>query len=286
MNQEATTLYALELSARQSARTLEQAVRHRAVVELRPRIAPDDEPIHCRLEAVAACDASPGRGPCLRLVPLAPGEHPDDDLDDDHDDVPRERVPGRAAPLETYARLVGTYCDATLRLGEHRYVFSTDVVGVRARPSVGSPELHVARPDVLQVRQRRRFWRFEPAQSAQVHLRWSTNDQPFGTGVGWLCNVSPDGLACRVQMRVADQLQIGDELRADLALVPGESEPIHVEVALCNKTPGGSEGAMILGLQVLRGEGHEDSARGAELLRRQLLSRYAPIADASTGEDR
>jgi len=254
--------YAIDLSSRQTTRTLEQAVRHHADVILHPRTRRDDESIPCRLASIEKPTGWRARRPCLVLEPT-----------------------GEDNEVATLKELVGTYCDANLQLGENRYLFCGDVVAISG-PSNDRPEprIYIARPETVQVAQRRRFWRFRPAQSARVELRWTNHDSSTGAGVGWLCNVSGDGLACRVDSPVADQLGIGEPLHLEFSLMPGDPERYRLDAILCNKTPAGTEGTIILGLKFSTEE--EASARAAETLREQLLARYAPVVDSSGGADR
>ena len=62
--------YAIDLNKRQSARTLEQAIRHGAEVLLEARIWPDAEPILCRLVE------TPRQEPSRTPTPKTLNEHP------------------------------------------------------------------------------------------------------------------------------------------------------------------------------------------------------------------
>jgi hypothetical protein len=142
----------------------------------------------------------------------------------------------------------------------------------------------MSRPETMQVAQRRKFWRFRPAKSAQVELRWGDESAPNGA-VAWMCNVSGDGLACRVDQRIGEQLWIGDQLLVKFALAPGDPQHYSLSAVLCNKTPAGSEGKLILGLQFMTGPEFEANARAAELLRHHLMAHYGTLADTREGAD-
>jgi len=262
--------YAIDLSPRQTTRTLEQAVRHRAEILLQPRVQPDDELIACRLERVETPQEGRGGRGYLEVAVLY-GEVASDGSADDEQSPKEMGAPGRG-----YEELIGTYCDAALQLGENRYLFCSDVLAAwnPSKPG-GSACIRLARPETIQVTQRRRFWRFVPARSAQVNLSYSDGEPVGGSGMGWLCNVSADGLACRVDSRLADHVGIGEHLKVEFALAPGDPVRFRLDAALCNKIPAGTQGTMILGLQFMVGPGYEASARAGDTLRRQLLARYS-----------
>jgi hypothetical protein len=253
-------VYAIELSPRQSARTIEQALRHCCEVVLQPRIWPEDLTVAGQLLSGPNL-ARPAQAEWLTLqLAWEPGG-----LTGDESAIPTK---------EQLMQLEGTYCDAHFQLSEHRYLFSSDILRVEW-PQHSAPQVQVERPKSLQVAQRRRSWRFQPARSAQVELRWTRDGQVPAGSVGWLCNVSAEGLACRTEARVADQLWIGDQVVVEFTLGPGDPEPYILDAVLCNKTPAGSPGRVILGVQFASGPEHEDTVRAAGLLRQQLLARYA-----------
>jgi hypothetical protein len=265
--------YAIDLSARQSSRTLEQAVRHHAEIMVYPRVLEGDDPIVSRLVSIETPIGWQSRRPCLVLEVFTgmPVQRSESGMPDN----------GDSDALET---LIGTYCDVSLQLGENRYLFCGDVVAVQGPASPGArPRVYLARPETLQVAQRRRSWRFRPAQSSRVELTWINAEKSKTEGIGWLCNVSAEGLACRTEANVAEQLGIGEQVSVAFALTPGDPERFVLDAVLCNKTPAGTEGTMLLGLQFLVGQGHQASAAATEALRRKLLARYAPVVDTPGG---
>lgn len=268
--------YALELSDRQSTRTLEQAVRHRAPLFVCPRVRPDEEILHGRLVGIETPAGWRSHRTCLvamieRVESAASQDRAGDAV---HAVVTQDDC----------ADLIGTYCDVAIVLGDHRYLFSADVVTVQdGTEEEAAARLYIAKPDTIQVAQRRRFWRFRPAQSSRVELTWRSPDGTTTEGIGWLCNVSADGLACRVDARVSDQIGIGEEIKVDFALTPGDPERFALDAVICNKTPAGTAGTIILGMQFLTGPGHDGTHHAADNLRRQLLARYSPVVDTSGG---
>lgn len=268
--------YAIDLTPRQSARTLEQAIRHHALIVLEPRTWSEDEWFVCRIERAEAPRIGSRGGGVLVLTSERQFQPTDEQGAPDG--------PVRQQPLDRCPLLIGTYCDASLQLGEVRYLLSAEVVEV-STAGEGSVRIHITRPEHLQVSQRRRYCRFRPARSAQVELRWLTDSDTLGGGVAWLCNVSAEGLACRTDARIGDQLCIGDEVKVDFTLAPGDPQHFSLDAVICNKMPGGSEDKLLLGLQFLTGPGYENSARGVDALRHVLLARYALLADAREGAD-
>jgi|GEM_PF-546512 len=269
--------YAIELNPRQTARTLEQAIRHGSIVTLEPRIWPEDEPIECRLLRSDPVEDPRLRGKTLVVEPCS--------KDDAHGDGQNGEVGGSGrieGDPERFGQLVGTYCDATVYLGDHFYLFSADVRVVEQLESTEGQarvqRIYLSRPSVIQVAQRRRFRRLQVAKSTQVELRLKGEGGNQNCGIAWLCNVSGDGLACRTEGRVAEQLYIGEEMTVTFGLSPSESERFVLDTVLCNKTPAGTEGKMILGLQFLTDADHQGSATVAESLHKRLVREYALAA--------
>jgi hypothetical protein len=265
--------YGIDLSPRQTTRILQQAVRRRAEVILLPRAWPEDEQIGCCLESIEA-PRETGSSRAYLVIAPSPG------LTDEQAATDKQ---AHHATAGDYRDLVGTYCDVALRLGENQFVFCTDVIAVSGVG--GASRICLARPEVIQVCQRRRFYRFRPARSAHVSLYWSDNTGLPGLATGWMLNVSADGLACRVDLQIADRLAIGEPLRVEFCLEPGDPGRFILDATVCSKSPGGTEGTMILGLHFLVGEGHESSTESANNLRGQLVQRYAPRVNVSKGAD-
>jgi hypothetical protein len=262
--------FAIDLSPRQSARTLEQAMRHRAEVLVEPRTWEEAEPLSCRLEP--AMDTGSRRDGGARLIVLSY-------------DLSAENQPEPRSSIEQLCRLVGTYCDLAIRLSENIYLCSSDVIRViRPVEPNGALYLHLARPEMLQVAQRRRFRRFPLADSARVRISWKRDAEPAGEGVGWLCNISPDGLACRTDLQVAEQLLIGETVRVDFALSPTDPQRFVFDAAVCNKIPAGTEGRIIVGLQFQTDPQLASSLQMAETLRRRLWGRSILASRASDEE--
>ena len=136
-------------------------------------------------------------------------------------------------------------CEVTLVLGGERFHFETAILGVIAEDERILVEL--IRPTQVNRLQRRRFDRCDLHDSVAVHLR-----EPDGTSAwcctGTLLNVSPDGLACRVDMADADRLLVNDWLAIRFELVSADA-PFAFIAAVRAKTPAGDADKIILGLQ-------------------------------------
>lgn len=266
--------YAIDLNARQSGRTLEQAIRQQAHTILEPRMWGDDRHLLCRLE--------PHGNPLdLHMVPVVTltvlaqvnSACPSDSGGESNQPVAIEQI----------RDLAGTYVDAVMRLGEQRYLFSTDVIRVLpAAIADDPPRVHVSRPPTLQVAQRRRFRRLTLSHSAQVELQWQRDNMQMG-GVGWLFNISGDGMACRTEARIAESLWIGDEMQMEFTLAPGDTERFRLKGVLCNKTPTGSLGKVILGIHFQTQEPQADET--ALRLRQRLVERASQLIKIRRGAD-
>jgi hypothetical protein len=271
-------MFAIDLSNRQSARTLEQAIRHETDILLQPRHRPDNPPIHGQL---FDCPTLQDKQKDSRFITVAichnaevtegSEANPASEAEDAERHLEQQ---GRAYNWD-YRELLGVYCDASLLLGEHRYFFSTDVVGVEtdAQPD-GNTFLTLSRPEQIQVAQRRRYRRINLAHSTQVSLQWKGEQDEANYGIGWLCNISQDGLACRTESPTADRLCIGEPLHVEFNLGGGEEMHYTIKAMLCSKTPAGSQGKIILGMQFLANEENDASYRSIQALKVQLAQWY------------
>jgi len=234
--------YAIELSAAQSARTLELAVRHGATALLEPRTWVDAQGLKGRLL-----------------------------------DVNTEilRVEVTETPLCSLELIVGVYCDTSLLLGQDLFMFCTNVVQAE-RPD-DHWHIALARPARLQVCQRRRLWRVQLAESSCVRLQWGPSDS-LSTATGRLLNISGDGLACLVDVPTAEDIAIGDVVMTSFSL-PGCDRPFELAAVLCNKTEASDAGRRILGMQFLEPASSGMSAATRDL-NAFLLKRYGSGAGA------
>ncbi len=224
-------LFAYQLDVRMSQRVLEQAVRRGAALTLTP-----SEP-----------GTQPWPGTILSGTPESLWLEVDANVGDS----------GSLRP--------SVCCDAELDLEATRYIFASNVLAevVDADPR----RLEIARPQQLQVVQRRRFWRAHLQESSPVLLDWL----PGTNGGAWSCraammNVSVDGLACLADRADADAVDVGERLRL-IFQAAGSRESFAFDAVLRNKTPGGSAGQLVLGFQFERGGDLEQSERLQHALR-------------------
>ena len=68
------------------------------------------------------------------------------------------------------------------------------------------------------------------------------------SGVGLMMNASVDGLACRTERKLADAVAVGEALRVAFK-VSEDEEPFAIDAIIKGKTPAGTEGQVVLGLQ-------------------------------------
>ncbi len=188
----------IDLTPRQAARVLEQALRAGADLELEPRNLPDSNPLHGKLL---------GREGELLAVQV-------------HD------APS-SVPLSV---LIGAFCEVGTVLSGELYRFSTYVMDVVDDPP--PRRLLMVVPETIQVANRRQFERTNATVASQVRLWVGSQTAP---AVGLLANVSADGLACNLPGTTLDsELALGDELRVHFELA-GFDGVFELPAVLCNK---------------------------------------------------
>ena len=225
----------LDLTPRQAARVLEQAVRQKAKVELEPR------PELCQSliwGAVQSCADN-----LLRITLQGPGQE------------------------TSLAPLIGAYCEVRTVLSGHLYVFSTCVIDSIDQTSPRS--LMLAVPAVIRYANRRRFARRAPIDSIQVHLTLNNVERTTG---GEMCNIGIRGLACRVPAADANEmLFIGDELLVAFEL-PWIPEVFRLPATVCTKSKTAEEDQIILGLEFCE-DGAQVGSQAALCRLREALNR-------------
>src|SRR5688572_19256519 len=163
-------LYAIDLNPRQCARTLKQATRHQATLELEPRQWTGGLPLVGQLENTESDASNSSQSPLMGVIINQPSGL-------------RASENAQASPdsdfVQRLTKLVGSYCDVVITLGENRYLFSADIAKIESVANSSNQfRLFLSRPETMQVAQRRKFWRFRPAKSAQVELRWGDESSP------------------------------------------------------------------------------------------------------------
>ena len=219
------SLFAYELDLRRTRRLLEVAVRRRACVSVTTRHTP---------EILLNGSIASGTPESLWI-----------ELD---------ALPGRTA-----RGLQSMCCEVVLELDGTRYLFETNALALIEHHA--ERRLELARPETLQVLQRRRFCRASVHESSPVHLvrPAAAGVEPW-SGSASLLNVSPVGVACLAQQDDADATYIGDVLQVTFEL-PAEDEPFVLEGTVRSKTPSRDAGQVLLGLEFRHGEDREQFYR-------------------------
>jgi hypothetical protein len=146
-------------------------------------------------------------------------------------------------PMPSLEGVINAPCTARL-YGERRYEFPTMITDV---PRWGRSALVAfVRPRLIGLVERRRFIRARLSPSSQVQLAWRHSGVAHSHSAP-LLNISPGGLACRLDGAIAATIGKNDLL--DLTFeIGGQGECFSFQAAVKNKTPA-SEGFTILGLQ-------------------------------------
>lgn len=201
----------LNLTPRQAARVMEQAVRANVHVTLEPRSRVDlgtfDGVVSCR------------EGNLLRV------------------DLPN--CGNRGHLIE----LIGAFCDARLHLDDELYLFTSNILDVV--DDLEPPRLLLAIPEQLQVLNRRRFERTSAVIASQARL-WP-DGQP--AAVGLLASVSASGAAINLPGPDADEyLYVGDAVRVNFEIA-GFNGRFEVPATICNKSMNADRSVLTVGVE-------------------------------------
>ncbi len=264
---ELSMAYAIDLSERQTSRTFQQAIRHQASVRLFPRLWEEERCMLCRVASAELHEQHESsvlvlEAPTESFLPFRQAEEWDGELTDADTHRPVEQ--------KDFEELCRAYCDAQLMLGENRYLFCSDVVFVAPDEEGHLWRIGLYRPSEIQIMQRRRYWRFRPARSSRVEMRWRDEQGHRGVAIGWLCNISPDGIAVRTDEQFSDRLFIGTHLNTTFKLDPTTNDSYNVECVICNKMPAGTKGKVVLGMQFTSDTPDAPQAE-IERIRQQLI---------------
>ena len=177
-------------------------------------------------------------------------------------------------PSISVNRLLNVRCEIRL-YSDRCYGFSAIIQAV---PTWGSSRcLALSRPTTVGLLERRRFLRARLAASTRVLIEWladGVNHRHTAT----MLNVSPEGLACRVDSSVACVMEQGSRVRMQFSLPP-RTEVLRFQAQVCNKTPA-SEGHTILGLHF---EPRSEDADAFAALR-EILDVPRPVAAPAATE--
>ncbi|MBN2447549.1 MAG: PilZ domain-containing protein [Phycisphaerae bacterium] len=223
----------IDLTPRQARRVLEQALRGGADLEIEPRTRPEDEPLHGRII---------GQDGNLLRVDLVEG-----------------------APRLPVATLLGAFCDVRMVLSGQLYLFSTCVVDVL---DTHSPvRLLLAVPDTIHVANRRRFERRTLSEFTQVRLWPQGSKTPY---ICELCNISGDGLACRmVRGELEELLLVGDEVRVRFGMM-SSGEVFELQSVVCNKSVTHDRTQLIVGVEFRSSPADQQTTDAVRRLRTAL----------------
>lgn len=209
-------LAVFDLSSRQAARVLEQALRSRSTLILEPR---------SRTDGLALRVSLAGRDENRLIAAL---DHAPDVLE--------------------LLELVGVCCDARLSISGNLYLFDCSILDVREDSST----LIITTPDAIQLVNRRRFNRTEVAIACQVRI-WTNPDEP--PSVGLVSNLSVEGLGVDVPGKDIDErLLVGDVIRVSVEL-PGFDESFQMPATVCSKKVDNEQGQVSVGLEFYVPEG-------------------------------
>lgn len=214
--------YAIDISERQSQRVLEQSVRMQSQLLIEPVGIPE----RTLLGFVGSGDSD------VLVAELTGPSHP----------WLRELV-GRNAGVQLFQ--------------EERYLFNSKIL---AGPTWHEGEqVTLQCPRILQVMQRRRFWRAKLAPSSVVSLRWSAAGRDLHTN-GPLLNVSSEGLACKLDAGAAQSIGVGGRVKAEFS-IPQSAGAFHFHAVVRNCSPA-SDDSWILGVEFMtEGDGEQGAAQ-------------------------
>lgn len=207
-------LITLDLTARQAARVLSQAVHTHAKLEIEPR--PDS---------------------CSALLWGCVAGQEQDLLQVDLFETGRDVV---------LSALIGAMCDVRTILSGQLCIFSTFIAD--AQSAAIPPRISLATPETIQVANRRRFARRATTEPVPVRLAIPGTPAPL---VAVLVNIGPSGIGCRLVDGLQDDpLFIGDEIEVEF-LLPWSDQVFTSPACVCNKNPCREEGHMLVGLEFI-----------------------------------
>ncbi len=203
---------ALELTQRQVARVIREAIHNRARLEIETRIAENVTPL---------CGQITGQTGNRLRVQLEPS---DVEISPD--------------------RWIGAFCDVRMTLSGALYLLTSCVLDVRSE--TGQAVLELATPANIQLCNRRRFERTSATIASRVYLWPAGAESPH---LGLLHNIGPHGLACRFPGTQLDEhLLLGDPVRVGFEL-PGFDEAFELPATVCNKSARQQRNELLVGLE-------------------------------------
>ncbi len=215
-------LVALDLTARQAARVLAEAIHKHAKLEIEPRTACEGDSLWGVVTA---------RGPDTLSVEIL------------------------GTPGPNLESLAGVMCDVRTILSKQLYLFSTVILEASGRAAPA--RLTLAAPAAVQVANRRRHARKIAGEAIAVRLDCPTMSEAC---LAPLWNLGIGGLACRVPRRVADEhLLIGDVLRIEFVL-PWVNRTFSLPATICSKSADADGDHLLVGFEFRAAEDADRAA--------------------------
>jgi len=232
-------LVALDLTARQAARVLAQALHEHARLEIDPR------PVFLGSPLVGSLDSA--ERDCL-VVQIT-------------ENAERIRL----------TTLLGAMCDVRTVLSGQLYLFATPVLEATEGPV---PRLRMGRPTAIQVANRRQFARRTPTEAVPVRLLIPGVAQPL---VAQISNLSRSGLGCHGPRReLDDTLLIGDQIQVEFML-PWAPQVYRLPATVCTKNASPDQTRLSVGLEFAADDAA--SRASLELLRSMLDNETQRLLD-------
>jgi c-di-GMP-binding flagellar brake protein YcgR len=227
--------FAIDLDPRQSQRIIERALRSQSEISLWPNTHVNDEPL---------------------VGPLA-GQT-------------RDGLVVNSQAVQSHDRLpmISEYCEASFRLDESRLMFTTNVLDLSYSGDIWRVE--IARPECLQMVQRRRYQRRELRDSIVVEMTIAGRGESIPVR-GALLNVGAGGLSCRVEQAAAGGLSLDETVTLSFSL-PESHDRFVLSGRIRGKTRGADREQLLLAIEFDCTAGQRDQ------IERLSEALYAPLA--------
>lgn len=135
---------------------------------------------------------------------------------------------------------------ATIELLDCRYFFDANLSKSPGEWQCGAQlEFHWPMTIAVEERRRSRRRQFQEADKATLVVAANGSEAMIDVIV---LNVSLHGLACKISESEAAGLEVGSKLRVRMR-IGGSSELFEEEAAIVNRTPAGSPGQVVLGME-------------------------------------
>lgn len=139
------------------------------------------------------------------------------------------------------ALVPGLYCQAEFSVGGSPYLLNIYLTEIHLQEHT----LCTNRPKLVQVLERRKFMRAQTAPATTITVQWPAESRQ---ALAKLFNIAGGGLAFRIDNEMADYIAIGDVLEAQFELT-GLPNRFAFPINICNKTLASDEQSVIVGAQ-------------------------------------